>query len=138
MSMIEHAIAASRKHTAHHDPSLANKPAPKMAILTCMDPRLNDSLRWLDIAPADADVIRNVGNPRQRKMSCGLFLCFRFMFWACCRAHDNRAHRLRKWKCFRKRSSRTTSTRVAACGPWRPINSISIPDVEIMRHKGRC
>jgi carbonic anhydrase len=61
MSMIEHAIAASRKHTAHHDSSLANKPAPKMAILTCMDPRLNDLLKWLDIKPADADVIRNVG-----------------------------------------------------------------------------
>ena len=61
MSMIEHAIASSRKHIAHHDPSLANKPAPKMAILTCMDPRLNDLLKWLDIEPADADIIRNVG-----------------------------------------------------------------------------
>jgi carbonic anhydrase len=61
MSMIEHAIAASRKTAQHHDASLANKPAPKMAILTCMDPRLNDLLKWLDIKPADADVIRNVG-----------------------------------------------------------------------------
>jgi carbonic anhydrase len=26
-----------------------------------MDPRLNDLLEWLDIKPADADVIRNVG-----------------------------------------------------------------------------
>nr|WP_063572371.1 carbonic anhydrase [Luteibacter rhizovicinus] len=26
-----------------------------------MDPRLNDLLQWLDIKPADADVIRNVG-----------------------------------------------------------------------------
>ena len=26
-----------------------------------MDPRLNDLLKWLDIKPADADVIRNVG-----------------------------------------------------------------------------
>ena len=61
MSMIERAIAANRKNAAHHDPSLANKPAPKVAILTCMDPRLNDLLKWLDIKPADADVIRNVG-----------------------------------------------------------------------------
>ncbi|HTW26529.1 MAG TPA: carbonic anhydrase [Acetobacteraceae bacterium] len=61
MSLIEHAIAASRKSAAHHDPSLANKPAPKIAILTCMDPRLNELLVWLDIKPADADVIRNVG-----------------------------------------------------------------------------
>jgi len=61
VSLIEHAIAASRKSAAHHDPSLANKPAPKIAILTCMDPRLNELLVWLDIKPADADVIRNVG-----------------------------------------------------------------------------
>jgi carbonic anhydrase len=61
MSLIERAIAANRKNAAHHDPSLANKPAPKVAILTCMDPRLNQLLEWLDIKPADADVIRNVG-----------------------------------------------------------------------------
>src|ERR1700723_4536153 len=61
MSLIEVAIAATRKTAEHHDPSLANKPAPKIAILTCMDPRLNQLLEWLDIKPADADVIRNVG-----------------------------------------------------------------------------
>jgi carbonic anhydrase len=61
MSLIERAIAANRKSAQHHDPSLANKPAPKIAILTCMDPRLNDLLKWFDIKPADADVIRNVG-----------------------------------------------------------------------------
>jgi carbonic anhydrase len=61
MSLIERAIAANRKNAVHHDPSLANKPAPKVAILTCMDPRLNQLLEWLDIKPADADVIRNVG-----------------------------------------------------------------------------
>ena len=61
MSLIDRAIAANRKKAAHHDPSLANKPAPKVAILTCTDPRLNDLLEWLDIKPADADVIRNVG-----------------------------------------------------------------------------
>jgi carbonic anhydrase len=61
MSLIEHAIAANRKSAERHDPSLANKPAPKIAILTCMDPRVNQLLEWLDIKPADADVIRNVG-----------------------------------------------------------------------------
>jgi carbonic anhydrase len=61
MSLIEHAIASNRKTSEHHDPSLANKPAPKVAILTCMDPRVNQLLEWLDIKPADADVIRNVG-----------------------------------------------------------------------------
>jgi len=61
MSLIERAIAANRKNAEHHDPKLAEKPAPKIAIITCMDPRLNDLLKWLDIKPADADVIRNVG-----------------------------------------------------------------------------
>jgi len=61
MSLIEHAITANRKSAEHHDPSLANKPAPKIAILTCMDLRLNQLLEWLDIKPADADVIRYVG-----------------------------------------------------------------------------
>jgi len=61
MSLIERAIAANSRNAVHHDSSLANKPAPKIAILTCMDPRLNDLLQWLDIKPAEADVIRNVG-----------------------------------------------------------------------------
>ena len=61
MSLIEHAIAVNPKNAKLHDPSLANKPAPKIAILTCMDPRMNDLLQWLEIKPADADVIRNVG-----------------------------------------------------------------------------
>src|ERR1700735_5496408 len=61
MSLIEHAIAVNHKNAQHHDPLLANKPAPKVAILTCMDPRLNEMLEWFGIKPADADVIRNVG-----------------------------------------------------------------------------
>ncbi|CAD6553409.1 Beta-carbonic anhydrase 1 [Paraburkholderia hiiakae] len=61
MSLIEHAIISSQASAKHHDPSLANKPAPKVAIITCMDPRMNGLLERLDIKPADADLIRNVG-----------------------------------------------------------------------------
>ena len=61
MGLIDRAVAANRKRAEGHDPSLAQKPAPKIAILTCMDPRLNELLQWLGIKPADADVIRNVG-----------------------------------------------------------------------------
>ena len=61
MSLIERAIAANRKKTWDNDPRLTITPAPKIAILTCMDPRLNELLQWLDIKAADADVIRNVG-----------------------------------------------------------------------------
>ncbi|RFU46465.1 carbonic anhydrase [Paraburkholderia sp. DHOC27] len=61
MSLIEHAIASSQASEKNHDPSLAGKPAPKVAIITCMDPRMNQLLERLDIKPADADLIRNVG-----------------------------------------------------------------------------
>jgi len=61
MSLIERAIAVNHKKAWINDPALTQKPAPKIAILTCMDPRLNQLLEWLDIKPADADVIRNVG-----------------------------------------------------------------------------
>jgi carbonic anhydrase len=44
MSLIDHAISANRKSAKEYDPALAHKPAPKVAILTCMDPRLNDLL----------------------------------------------------------------------------------------------
>ena len=61
MSLIEQAIVASQASAKNHDPSLAGKPAPKVAIITCMDPRMNGLLERFDIKPADADVIRNVG-----------------------------------------------------------------------------
>jgi carbonic anhydrase len=61
MSLIEHAIVSSQASAKHHDPSLADKPAPKVAIITCMDPRMNGLLERFDIKPADADLIRNVG-----------------------------------------------------------------------------
>jgi len=61
MSLIDRAVAANHERAGRHDPSLAQKPAPKIAILTCMDPRLNEMLEWFGIKPADADVIRNVG-----------------------------------------------------------------------------
>jgi hypothetical protein len=87
MSLIEHAITANRKSAERHDPSLANKPAPKIAILTCMDPRLNQLLEWFDIKPADADVIRNV-----RRCALSDVLNSRSEG---ARNHDRRTHRLR-------------------------------------------
>jgi carbonic anhydrase len=61
MSFIDQAVAANRGKAWRHDAWLTNNPAPKVAVLTCMDPRLNQLLEWLGIEPADADVIRNVG-----------------------------------------------------------------------------
>ena len=101
MSMIEHAIASSRKHIAHHDPSLANKPAPKMAILTCMDPRLNDLLKWLDIEPADADVIRNVGTAATEDVVRSLMFLIHVL--GVPGTHDRRAHGLWNGNVFGRR-----------------------------------
>jgi carbonic anhydrase len=61
MSLIDHAVVSSQESKKHHDPKLAEKPAPTVAIITCMDPRMNGLLERFDIKPADADVIRNVG-----------------------------------------------------------------------------
>jgi carbonic anhydrase len=61
MSFIERAMTSNRKREWLRESWLTNKPAPKVAILTCMDPRLNQLLEWLDIKPAEADLIRNVG-----------------------------------------------------------------------------
>jgi len=37
-------------------------PAPKLAIVTCMDPRLTLVLQALGLQPGDADIIRNAGS----------------------------------------------------------------------------
>ena len=113
MSLIEGAIAANRKNAKNHDPSLANKPAPKVAILTCMDPRLNELLEWLDIKPADADVIRNVGTAATGDVVRSHVFDSRS---GRAGGHDRRAPAA-EWKCFRKKSSRSASIRNAACGP---------------------
>jgi len=98
MSLIERAIAASRRTAVHHDPSPTNKPAPKVAILTCMDPRLNQLLEWLDIKPAGADVIRKVGTAATEDVVRSLmFLDSRF---GRARDYDHRAHRLRNGDVF--------------------------------------
>ena len=101
MSLIERAIAASRKTAEHHDPSLANKPAPKVAILTCMDPRLNQLLEWLDIKPADADVIRNVGTAATVDVVRSLM--FSNSRSGRARGHGHRAHWLRNGDVFGRR-----------------------------------
>ena len=101
MSLIERAIAANRKNAKNHDPSLANKPAPKVAILTCMDPRLNELLEWLDIKPANADVIRNVGTAATEDVVRSLMFSIHVL--GVREVMISRAHRLRNGNVFRRR-----------------------------------
>src|SRR5690349_19702423 len=61
MSIIDQALEANRSYAKTHDPKLAKRPAPKIAVVTCMDPRLSDLPAMLGLPHADIDVIRTGG-----------------------------------------------------------------------------
>src|ERR1700734_338814 len=61
MSIIDNVVRANRKYSQRHDPKLAERPAPKIAVVTCMDPRLSDLPDILGLPHADLDVIRTGG-----------------------------------------------------------------------------
>ena len=61
MSLIDDAVAANATIANEYDPALGAPPAPKIAIVTCADPRLSGIVRMLGLADADVDMIRNVG-----------------------------------------------------------------------------
>ena len=42
MSLIDKALEANRHYAKKYDPTLGKRPAPKVAVVTCMDPRLSD------------------------------------------------------------------------------------------------
>ena len=61
MSLIEKAITANEQYARKYDPKLGAHPRPKIAIVTCMDPRLSDLEEILGLENADMDVIRTGG-----------------------------------------------------------------------------
>lgn len=61
MSIIDTALAANKSYAKRHDPRLAQRPAPKLAVVTCMDPRLSNLPEILGLPHADLDVIRTGG-----------------------------------------------------------------------------
>jgi len=61
MSIIDKALKANRTYAKSYDPSLGKRPAPKIAVVTCMDPRLSDLPGILGLPQADLDVIRTGG-----------------------------------------------------------------------------
>jgi carbonic anhydrase len=61
MSIIDDALAANREYAKWHDPKLAQRPAPRIAVVTCMDPRLSNLPDILGLPHADIDVIRTGG-----------------------------------------------------------------------------
>src|SRR5271163_2506163 len=61
MSLIDKALEANRHYAKKYDPKLGARPAPKIAVVTCMDPRLSDLPGILGLSHADIDVIRTGG-----------------------------------------------------------------------------
>src|ERR1700735_5899887 len=61
MSIVDKALAANRNYAKTYYPALGKRPAPKLAVVTCMDPRLSDLPGILGLPQADLDVIRTGG-----------------------------------------------------------------------------
>ena len=61
MSIIDYALKANRIYSKRHDPKFAQRPTPRIAVVTCMDPRLSNLPDILGLAQADIDVIRTGG-----------------------------------------------------------------------------
>jgi carbonic anhydrase len=62
MTVIDNAVKANLDYAKKkHDPKLAQRPAPKIAVVLCMDPRLSNLPEILGLPLADMDVIRTGG-----------------------------------------------------------------------------
>jgi carbonic anhydrase len=61
MSIIDQALEANREYAKNYNPTLGKRPAPKIVVVTCMDPRLSDLPAILGLPEADIDVIRTGG-----------------------------------------------------------------------------
>ncbi len=61
MSIIDQALEANRAYARTYDRTLGRHPTPKLAVVTCMDPRLSDLPAILGLPQADLDVIRTGG-----------------------------------------------------------------------------
>jgi carbonic anhydrase len=61
MSIIDLALKANRDYAKRYQPKLGQRPAPKIAVVTCIDPRLSNLPEILGLPHADIDVIRTGG-----------------------------------------------------------------------------
>lgn len=61
MSVIDEALSANATIANDYDPDSVKPPAPKIAIVTCADPRLSNIGRMLGLTEDDVDMIRNFG-----------------------------------------------------------------------------
>lgn len=62
MTIIDKALKANRDYAKKkHNPKLARPPAPKIVVVTCMDPRISNLPGILGLPEIDIDVIRTGG-----------------------------------------------------------------------------
>ncbi len=61
MSIIDKALRANQTYAKKYDRRLGVQPAPKIVVVTCMDPRLSNLPDILGLPQADIDVIRTGG-----------------------------------------------------------------------------
>jgi carbonic anhydrase len=61
MSITDKALEANRNYAKTYDRTQGGPPAPKIVVVTCMDPRLSDLPAILGLPRADIDVIRTGG-----------------------------------------------------------------------------
>jgi carbonic anhydrase len=61
MSIIDDALTANRDYAKRHDPRMGQRPAPKIAVVACMDPRLSNLPEILGLPHAHIDIIRTGG-----------------------------------------------------------------------------
>jgi len=61
MSIIDKALEANVNYAKTYDATHAGRPTPKIAVVTCMDPRISDLPGILGLPQADLDVIRTGG-----------------------------------------------------------------------------
>ena len=61
MTIIDDALQANARLSEGFDASHSGPPAPKIAVVTCADPRLTAIVQLMGLPDADVDLIRNVG-----------------------------------------------------------------------------
>ena len=61
MSVIDEALNANKTIANNYDSGRAKPPKPRIAIVTCMDPRLTNIGQMLGFADPDVDLFRNFG-----------------------------------------------------------------------------
>jgi carbonic anhydrase len=62
MSLIDDVLEINAIGAKYYNPEKGKRPSPKLAIVTCMDPRLSGMLKKLGLEDGDAAVMRNAGS----------------------------------------------------------------------------